>query len=133
MSTTSSRSKQPHERGELHRRVNEILDHGILVGMPKVAVLSFLRVRQWADFTNCRFKTSLRNLAKHCRFSLASAKRGRDELVEAGVLVQVNGERNGFIQFEIRSPTRRQFEHYLEESRRRKHTRNESRRSRPWK
>jgi hypothetical protein len=98
--------KPPHEAGELHRRVNAILQSGILPDLPKAAVVTFLQCRQWADFKTCRFNASLRTLAKHCGFSNGSASRGLGALLEVGVVVEVPSRRQGCRTFEVRKPSR---------------------------
>ena len=105
-------TKEPHERGELQRRVAAILEAGILHELPKAAVIVFLQSRQWADFKTCRFIASLRTLAKHCGYdSFTSAKRGLDALLEAGILVEVQGGRADCRSFEIKRPSRRPAGH----------------------
>lgn len=105
--TAGPAEKQPHERGELHRRVNSILETGALAGLPKSAVIAFLQCRQWADFSSCRFNASIRTLAKHCRFGHGSAARGLAALLAAGVVVEVPSKRSDCRAFEIKKPRRR--------------------------
>ena len=100
-------TKEPHERGELQRRVNAILEAGVFVTLPRSAAITFLQCRQWADFKTCRFNASLRTIAKHCRFSHGSATRGLGALLAAGVVVEVDGKRSDCRTFEIRSPSKK--------------------------
>ncbi len=99
--------KQPHERGELQRRVSAIIQAGVFATMSRPGLVVFLQVRQWADFRTCRLTVSLRKLAGECRVSLSTAKRGVDALVAAGVLTERPNGRHDFRVFEVTRPRRR--------------------------
>jgi hypothetical protein len=98
--------KQPHERGELQRRVSAIIQTGVFATMSRPGLVVFLQVRQWADFRTCRLTVSLRKLAQECRVGLSTAKRGVDALVTAGVLTERPNKRTDFRVFEVTRPKR---------------------------
>lgn len=100
-------AKQPHERGELHRRVSAIIQAGVFAGMSRPGLVVFLQARQWADFATCRLTVSLRKLASECGIGLTTAKRGVDALVAAGVLTERPNKRTDFRVFEVTRPKRR--------------------------
>ncbi len=100
-------AKQPHERGELQRRVSAIIQTGVFAAMSRPGLVVFLQVRQWADFRTCRLTLSLRKLACECRVGVSTAKRGVDALVAAGVLTERPNGRNDFRVFEVTRPRRR--------------------------
>jgi hypothetical protein len=99
--------KQPHERGELQRRVSGIIQTGVFSAMSRPGLVVFVQVRQWADFRTCRLTVSLRKLAAECRVGLSTAKRGVDTLVESGVLTERPTKRHDFRLFEVTVPKRR--------------------------
>jgi hypothetical protein len=76
----------PDARGELQRRVGAILEVGADRNLPKSALRVFLRCRQWADFTRCTFKVSLRTLATATKSGMTTAKRGLEGLIAAGII-----------------------------------------------
>ncbi|RLS76214.1 MAG: hypothetical protein DWI03_09840 [Planctomycetota bacterium] len=100
-------AKQPHKRGELHRRVSAIIQAGVFAAMPRPGLVVFLQARQWADFATCRLTVSLRRLASECGIGLSTAKRGVDALVAAGVLTERPNKRTDFRVFEVTRPRRR--------------------------
>lgn len=100
-------AKQPHERGELHRRVSAIIQAGVFAAMSRPGLVVFLQARQWADFATCRLTVSLRKLASECGIGLTTAKRGVDALVAAGVLTERPNRRSDFRLFELTVPKRK--------------------------
>lgn len=101
------RPKEPHERGELQRRIDAIIATGILSKLSKPALLVLLQLRQWADFTSCRTRsTSTRTISKHTGLSRSSAWRGIDQLVKAGIVGEIAIRDDGCRTFELRRPAR---------------------------
>lgn len=100
--------KEPHERGELQRRIDAIIETGVLSKLSKPALLVFVQIRQWADFASCRTRsTSTRTIANHTKLSRSSAWRGIDQLLKSGVVVEVDVQEDGCRSFEFRRPPER--------------------------
>ncbi len=118
--------QQPHERGELHRRVSAIIKAGIFAAMSRPGLVVFLQARQWADFKTCRLTVSLRKLASECGIGLSTAKRGVDALMAAGVLTERPNKRTDFRVFEVTRPKQRK------QQRRREPPRGDRGGARPW-
>jgi hypothetical protein len=108
MTRTSSRPKAPHERGELQRRVDAIIATGVLGTLPRTALVAFVQLRQWADFTTCATRpTSIRTLAKHARVPRTAAWKGVQKLLESGAMTADVAGDDGRRIFTFRVPTRR--------------------------
>jgi len=97
-------AEAPHESGELHRRVNRIMEAGLLRPVPRAGLIVFLQCRQWADFKKCRFTVSIRTLARSCRISKSPAHRGLQSLIDAGVLREHRVASSQYRAFEIVAP-----------------------------
>jgi len=108
MTRTTSRPKVPHERGELQRRIDAIIATGVLGTLPRTALVVFVQLRQWADFTTCATRaTSIRTLAKHAGVPRTAAWKGVQKLLDSGaVSADVAGD-DGRRTFTFRVPTRR--------------------------
>jgi hypothetical protein len=100
---TATAKSAPDPRGELHRRVGAILDQGRDADWNRASLRVFNRCRQWASFDQCTFKVSLRTLAKACRMSVTTARRGLEALEKDGTL-RPRGEKAGCRVFEIVVP-----------------------------
>ena len=97
-------AEAPHESGELHRRVNGIMEAGLLRHVPRAGLVAFLQFRQWADFKKCRFTVSVRTMARRCQTSVGSAHRGLQSLIDAGVLREHKSPSTQYRVFEIIVP-----------------------------
>lgn len=108
MTRTSSRPREPHERGELQRRIDAIIATGVLGTLPRTALVVFVQLRQWADFTTCATRpTSIRTLAKHAAVPRTAAWKGVQKLLESGVVTGDVAADDGRRIFTFRVPTRR--------------------------
>ena len=109
--TQAPAAEAPHESGELHRRVNKIMEAGLLRPVPRAGLIVFLQCRQWADFKKCRFTVSIRTLARSCRISKSPAQRGLKSLADAGVLREHKSPSTQYRVFEIIAPKAPQMAH----------------------
>ena len=120
-------AEAPHESGELHRRVNGIMEAGLLDHLPRGGWRVFLQCRQWADFKKCRFTVSVRTLAKCCRMSKSAAQRGLQHVIEAGVISEHKPATVQYRTFEIVIPKT------TPSAGRQRDDRNKGKNTKPWK